>query len=94
MDGFHDNNGVLVIGATNAAEEKLDEALLRSGRFDKHVYIPLPDMTGRLGILNLYANKVIAGKAIIENDVDLKTLARGTVGMSGADLFNIVNQVS
>jgi len=80
MDGFDENHGVIVIGATNFAES-LDEALLRPGRFDKHVTVPLPDVGGRKEILEMYAKKTKIAK-----DVDLGVLARGTVGFSGADI--------
>ncbi|GFH44062.1 ATP-dependent metalloprotease [Chaetoceros tenuissimus] len=88
MDGFDENNGVIVIGATNFAEA-LDEALLRPGRFDKHVTVPLPDVGGRKEILEMYAKKTKIAK-----DVDLSVLARGTVGFSGADLYNLMNQAA
>ena len=88
MDGFDENNGVIVIGATNFAES-LDEALLRPGRFDKHVTVPLPDVGGRNAILEMYAKKTKISK-----DVDLSILARGTVGFSGADLYNLMNQAA
>ncbi len=88
MDGFDENNGVIVIGATNFAEA-LDEALLRPGRFDKHVTVPLPDVGGRKAILEMYAKKTKISK-----DVDLNIIARGTVGFSGADLYNLMNQAA
>jgi ATP-dependent metalloprotease len=88
MDGFDENHGVIVIGATNFAES-LDEALLRPGRFDKHVTVPLPDVGGRKEILEMYAKKTKVAK-----DVDLGVLARGTVGFSGADLYNLMNQAA
>jgi len=88
MDGFDENNGVIVIGATNFAEG-LDEALLRPGRFDKHVTVPLPDVGGRKEILEMYAKKTKVSK-----DVDLRILARGTVGFTGADLYNLMNQAA
>ncbi|GAX22769.1 ATP-dependent metalloprotease [Fistulifera solaris] len=88
LDGFDENNGIIVIGATNFAES-LDDALLRPGRFDKHVVVPLPDVGGRQEILELYAQKTKLGP-----DVDLSVLARGTTGMSGADLFNLMNQAA
>ena len=88
MDGFDENNGVIVIGATNFAEG-LDEALLRPGRFDKHVSVPLPDVGGRKEILEMYAQKTKLSK-----DVDLSVLARGTIGFSGADLYNLMNQAA
>jgi ATP-dependent metalloprotease len=88
MDGFEQNQGVIVIGATNYADV-LDDALLRPGRFDKHVTVPLPDVKGRQQVLELYGSKVPLAK-----DVNLATLARGTPGMSGAELFNLMNQAA
>ena len=88
MDGFDENNGIIVVGATNFAES-LDSALLRPGRFDKHVVVPLPDVGGRREILEMYAKKTKLGK-----DVDLDVLARGTVGFSGADIYNLMNQAA
>mmetsp|Transcript_4732 Transcript_4732/g.10655 ORF Transcript_4732/g.10655 Transcript_4732/m.10655 type:complete len:774 (-) Transcript_4732:340-2661(-) len=88
LDGFEENNGIIVIGATNFMES-LDSALLRPGRFDKHVQVPLPDVGGRKEILELYAQKTKLAK-----DVDLGILARGTTGFSGADLFNLMNQAA
>ena len=88
LDGFDENNGIIVIGATNFMES-LDQALLRPGRFDKHVTVPLPDVGGRKEILEMYASKTKLSK-----DVDLSVLARGTTGMSGADLNNLINQAA
>jgi len=88
MDGFDENSGIIVIGATNFAES-LDSALLRPGRFDKHVAVPLPDVGGRKEILEMYA-----AKTKIADDVDLSILARGTTGFSGADLYNLMNQAA
>eukprot|EP00545_Synedropsis_sp_CCMP1620_P006706 CAMPEP_0119007546 /NCGR_PEP_ID=MMETSP1176-20130426/3080_1 /TAXON_ID=265551 /ORGANISM="Synedropsis recta cf, Strain CCMP1620" /LENGTH=759 /DNA_ID=CAMNT_0006959717 /DNA_START=101 /DNA_END=2380 /DNA_ORIENTATION=- len=88
LDGFDENNGIIVIGATNFMES-LDTALLRPGRFDKHVSVPLPDVGGRKEILELYAQKTKLSK-----DVDLNVLARGTTGLSGADLYNLMNQAA
>jgi len=88
MDGFEQNNGIIVIGATNFAEV-LDNALTRPGRFDRHVTVPLPDIAGRKEILDLYTSKVP-----IAEDVDVDVLARGTPGMSGAELANLVNQAA
>lgn len=88
LDGFEENNGIIVIGATNFAEG-LDEALLRPGRFDKHVTVPLPDVGGRKEILEMYAKKTK-----LEQGVDLNVLARGTTGFSGADLYNLMNQAA
>lgn len=88
LDGFDENNGVIVIGATNFMES-LDSALLRPGRFDKHVTVPLPDVGGRKEILEMYASKTK-----LDPDVDLNILARGTTGFSGADLYNLMNQAA
>jgi len=88
MDGFEENSGVIVVGATNFAQS-LDEALLRPGRFDKRVQVPLPDIGGRKAILDMYAQKTTLAK-----DVDITLLARGTTGFSGADLFNLMNQAA
>ena len=88
MDGFEQNQGIIVIGATNYSDV-LDDALLRPGRFDRHVVVPLPDVKGRRQILELYCSKVPLG-----SDVDLDVLSRGTPGMSGAELFNLVNQAA
>jgi ATP-dependent Zn protease len=84
MDGFEENSGIIVIGATNF-KESLDAALLRPGRFDKHVVVPLPDVAGRKEILEMYAKKTK-----LSPDVDLNVIARGTPGFSGADLFNLM----
>ncbi|EJK69775.1 hypothetical protein THAOC_08930, partial [Thalassiosira oceanica] len=81
-------SGIIVIGATNFAES-LDSALLRPGRFDKHVSVPLPDVGGRKEILEMYSTKTK-----IAPDVDLGILARGTTGFSGADLYNLMNQAA
>lgn len=88
MDGFANNTGIIVIGATNRAD-MLDAALLRPGRFDRQVYIELPDMAGRREILDLYAKKVK-----IHSDVNLQDVARGTTGFSGADLENLLNEAA
>ena len=88
LDGFDENNGIIVIGATNFMES-LDAALLRPGRFDKHVAVPLPDVGGRKEILEMYASKTKLDKG-----VDLSILARGTTGFSGADLYNLMNQAA
>ncbi|KAF7270297.1 hypothetical protein GWI33_016760 [Rhynchophorus ferrugineus] len=87
MDGFHQNEGVIVLGATNRRDD-LDQALLRPGRFDVEVTVPTPDYTGRKEILGLYLSKILA------KDVDLELLARGTTGFTGADLENMVNQAA
>ncbi|KAM6900655.1 ATP-dependent zinc metalloprotease YME1L1-like [Xenentodon cancila] len=88
MDGFKPNEGVIVIGATNFAEA-LDNALVRPGRFDMQVTVPHPDVKGRTEILNWYLSKIKMDPA-----VDAEIIARGTVGFSGADLENLVNQAA
>lgn len=86
MDGFEGNDGVIIIAATNRPDV-LDPALLRPGRFDRQVMVDVPDIGGREEILNVHTNKVPLSK-----DVDLKVIARGTPGFSGADLANLVNE--
>ena len=86
MDGFAANEGVVVLAATNRADV-LDPALLRPGRFDRQIYVGLPDIKGREEILKVHAK----GKPLAE-DVDLKELARGTAGFTGADLENLINE--
>jgi cell division protease FtsH len=88
MDGFTGSEGVIVIAATNRADV-LDPALLRPGRFDRQVVVGLPDLAGRAAILEVHMRKVP-----IANDVDARTLARGTPGFSGADLANLVNEAA
>ncbi|VVE42100.1 ATP-dependent metalloprotease [Pandoraea horticolens] len=88
MDGFEANSGVIVIAATNRSDV-LDKALLRPGRFDRQVYVGLPDIRGREQILKVHLRKVP-----ISNDVDASVIARGTPGMSGADLANLVNEAA
>lgn len=88
MDGFKTNEGVIIIGATNFAEA-LDNALIRPGRFDMQVTVPKPDVKGRTEILNWYLKKIKVDPAIEAN-----IIARGTVGFSGADLENLVNQAA
>ncbi|XP_041669991.1 ATP-dependent zinc metalloprotease YME1L1-like isoform X2 [Cheilinus undulatus] len=88
MDGFKPNEGVIVIGATNFAEA-LDNALVRPGRFDMQVTVPRPDVKGRTEILNWYLSKIKVDPA-----VDAEIIARGTVGFSGAELENLVNQAA
>ena len=88
MDGFAANEGVVVLAATNRADV-LDPALLRPGRFDRQVYVGLPDIKGREEILQVHAkNKPLA------EDVDLKQIARGTAGFTGADLENLLNEAA
>ncbi len=88
MDGFEGNEGVIIIAATNRPDI-LDTALLRPGRFDRHVVVPLPDVRGREQIL-----KVHIRKAPIAEDVKPSIIARGTPGFSGADLANLVNEAA
>uniref|UniRef100_A0A4W6E056 ATP-dependent zinc metalloprotease YME1L1 n=1 Tax=Lates calcarifer TaxID=8187 RepID=A0A4W6E056_LATCA len=88
MDGFKPNEGVIVIGATNFAEA-LDNALVRPGRFDMQVTVPRPDVKGRTEILNWYLTKIK-----VDSAVDAEIIARGTVGFSGAELENLVNQAA
>ncbi|MGA1759941.1 MAG: ATP-dependent zinc metalloprotease FtsH, partial [Paracoccaceae bacterium] len=88
MDGFEANEGVIIIAATNR-RDVLDPALLRPGRFDRQVTVPNPDIKGREKILNVHARKTPLGP-----DVDLRLIARGTPGFSGADLANLVNEAA
>nr|WP_314900283.1 ATP-dependent zinc metalloprotease FtsH [uncultured Deefgea sp.] len=88
MDGFEGNSGIIVIAATNRPDV-LDPALLRPGRFDRQVTVALPDIRGREQILAVHMRKVP-----IANDVDASIIARGTPGMSGADLANLVNEAA
>ncbi len=88
MDGFEGNEGVIVIAATNRPDV-LDPALLRPGRFDRQVVVPLPDMLGREQILKVHMRKVP-----VSDNVDAKIIARGTPGFSGADLANLVNEAA
>ncbi len=88
MDGFESNEGVILIAATNRPDV-LDPALLRPGRFDRRVVVPRPDLRGRLEILKVHTRRVPIGE-----DVDLAILARGTPGLVGADLQNLVNEAA
>ncbi|HXS72767.1 MAG TPA: ATP-dependent zinc metalloprotease FtsH [Rhodanobacteraceae bacterium] len=88
MDGFEGNEGIIVIAATNRPDV-LDPALLRPGRFDRQVVVPLPDLRGREQILKVHMRKVPVGA-----DVDAMVIARGTPGFSGADLANLVNEAA
>ncbi len=88
MDGFEANEGVIIVAATNRPDV-LDPALLRPGRFDRQVIVPLPDVLGRQKILEIYARKTK-----MEDDVDMAIVARGTPGFSGADLENLVNEAA
>lgn len=88
MDGFESNEGVILIAATNRPDV-LDPALMRPGRFDRRVVVPLPDIKGRKGILAVHSkNKPLA------EDVNLETIAKGTPGFCGADLSNLVNEAA
>ena len=88
MDGFEGNDGVIVIAATNRPDV-LDPALLRPGRFDRQVHVPLPDIRGREAILKVHMRKVP-----VDSDVDAAIIARGTPGFSGADLANLINEAA
>src|SRR5271156_2277810 len=88
MDGFEANEGIILIAATNRPDV-LDPALLRPGRFDRQVVVPNPDIVGREQILKVHVRKVP-----LAPDVNLKTVARGTPGFSGADLMNLVNEAA
>jgi cell division protease FtsH len=88
MDGFEANEGIIIVAATNRPDV-LDPALLRPGRFDRQVQVPNPDIKGRERILGVHARKVPLGP-----DVDLRIIARGTPGFSGADLANLVNEAA
>ena len=88
MDGFEGNDGVIVIAATNRPDV-LDPALLRPGRFDRQVHVPLPDIRGREAILKVHMRKVP-----LAEDVDPSIIARGTPGFSGADLANLINEAA
>ncbi|XP_050528825.1 ATP-dependent zinc metalloprotease YME1L [Daktulosphaira vitifoliae] len=87
MDGFHQNHNIVVLGATNRRDD-LDRALLRPGRFDIEVDVPIPDYSGRKQILELYLKKINC------QDIDIDLLARGSTGFTGADLENMVNQAA
>ena len=88
MDGFENNEGVILIAATNRPDV-LDPALLRPGRFDRQVVVARPDIKGREGILKVHTSQVP-----LDDDVELKTIARGTPGFTGADLANLVNEAA
>jgi cell division protease FtsH len=88
MDGFESNDGVILIAATNRPDV-LDPALLRPGRFDRQIVVDAPDVKGREGILMVHTRKIPLGQ-----DVNLATIARGTPGMAGADLANLVNEAA
>ncbi|KAJ3097857.1 hypothetical protein HDU96_000236 [Phlyctochytrium bullatum] len=88
LDGFSPNEGVIFIAATNTPEA-LDKALVRPGRFDRHVAVPLPDVQGRARILEVHMKNVV-----VTPEVEVQTIARGTPGFSGADLANLINQAA
>ena len=88
MDGFESNEGVILIAATNRPDV-LDPALLRPGRFDRHVVVPRPDVAGRAGILRVHTRRTP-----LAPDIDLDVVARGTPGFSGADIENLVNEAA
>ena len=88
MDGFESNEGVILISATNRPDV-LDPALLRPGRFDRQVVVPVPDVKGREEILRVHVKKTVLG-----DNADMRTLARGTPGFTGADLENMVNEAA
>ena len=88
LDGFDQNEGVIILAATNRPDV-LDPALLRPGRFDRQVVVPHPDVKGRLEIIKVHSKKVP-----LSEDVNLETLARGTPGFSGADLANLINEAA
>jgi len=88
MDGFEQNSGVIIIAATNRPDV-LDPALLRPGRFDRQVVVDRPDVKGREGILKVHTRKIP-----LDSEVDLKVLAKGTPGLAGADLANLVNEAA
>ena len=88
MDGFESNEGVILIAATNRPDV-LDPALQRPGRFDRRIVVPRPDLNGRIGVLQVHTKRVP-----LSNEVDLELIARGTPGMTGADLENLVNEAA
>ncbi len=88
MDGFESNEGVILMAATNRPDV-LDPALQRPGRFDRRIVVPRPDLKGRLGVLKVHTRRVP-----LDTEVDLEIVARGTPGMTGADLENLVNEAA
>ncbi len=88
MDGFEGNEGIIIIAATNRPDV-LDPALLRPGRFDRQIVVPVPDVKGRLAILGVHTQKIP-----LDESVNLEKIARGTPGFSGADLSNLVNEAA
>jgi cell division protease FtsH len=91
MDGFEGKENVIIVAATNRPDV-LDPALLRPGRFDRRIVVPLPDVRGREGILHVHTG--VSRKVPVDDDVELATIARGTPGFSGADLENLVNEAA
>ena len=89
MDGFEANENIIVMAATNRPDV-LDAALLRPGRFDRQIVVDVPDLKGRLGILEVHTKKIVLNK----KDINLEDIAKGTPGMVGADLENIVNEAA
>ena len=89
MDGFETNENIILMAATNRPDV-LDPALLRPGRFDRQVVVVVPDLNGRLGILKIHTKKIVLNK----KKIDLNAIAKGTPGMVGADLANIVNEAA
>ena len=89
LDGFENNANIIVISATNRPDV-LDSALLRPGRFDRHIVVDVPDVRGRIGILKIHTKNILLNK----RKVNLETIAKGTPGMVGADLANIVNEAA
>ncbi|MFH1301082.1 MAG: AAA family ATPase, partial [Planctomycetota bacterium] len=88
MDGFQQNEAVIIIAATNRPDV-LDPALLRPGRFDRHITVDRPTKEGRAAILKVHSRKIP-----LAEDVDLSKIAAGTIGFSGADLKNLVNEAA
>jgi len=88
MDGFEQNESVIIIAATNRPDV-LDPALLRPGRFDRQIYVPTPDIRGREQILNVHLKKVVTAP-----DINIRNIARGTPGFTGADLANLINEAA
>jgi len=88
MDGFESNDGVILVAATNRPDV-LDPALLRPGRFDRQVVLPRPDLNGRIGVLKVHTQKIK-----LAPNVDIEAIARGTPGLSGAELANLVNEAA
>ena len=88
MDGFGTNSGVIILAATNRADI-LDKALLRAGRFDRQIYVDLPDLNDRVAIFNVHLRKIKT-----DDTVDVELLARQTPGFSGADIANVCNEAA